>query len=233
MCDIVLKQHRYRSRIHYIGAGVSNLALGKYLFHSAGFDAYGIASDLARVVLTPGGSNTVGPQDQDEQIVLMGLQTSSGRPAGSDEFVVESYGFRTTTTLHSWDLTSKPCAGLQANTCKDLEGCEFDNDQQVCKVPSFGGVRNVDLSSDTTTVDAVIATIAAASVANDGIAVDENTAVGQITIGIPIPEGSDCEALNTAENKASPSFSIFVCGVVEFSRGAREGSNGSGSGNGR
>ena len=82
----------YRSRINYVDeAGSAALAPGRYLIHTSNFDPSGIEPDLPRLSL-PVGTNTVGLQAGTEELWLMALSTSSGFPAGTNDFLVEKVG---------------------------------------------------------------------------------------------------------------------------------------------
>jgi hypothetical protein len=84
----------YRSRINYVDENASAaLTPGRYLFHTSNFDPSGIEPDLPRLSL-PVGFNTVGLQAGTEELWLMALSTSSGYPAGTNDFLVEKVGIQ-------------------------------------------------------------------------------------------------------------------------------------------
>lgn len=84
----------YRSRINYVDeTATAALTPGRYLIHSSNFDPSGIEPALPRVSL-PVGFNTVGLQAGTEELWLMALSTSSGYPAGTNDFLVEKVGIQ-------------------------------------------------------------------------------------------------------------------------------------------
>ena len=54
---------------------------------------------------------TIGEQGVNEEIYLLSLSTSSGRPAGSEEFVVEKFGYVIGSHQSEYLLTALPTTG--------------------------------------------------------------------------------------------------------------------------
>ena len=99
----------YRSRTNFVDeAGSAALAPGKYLFHTSGFDVTGIEPTLGRLTLPSGGPNDAGPQGAAEELWLMALSTSSGFPAGTNEFTVEKVGIKLGGYINTYDLAALP-----------------------------------------------------------------------------------------------------------------------------
>ena len=89
--------------------------LGKYTVFTGNLDPAIIAAiepDAAkRISLSLDAANTLGLQGSDEEIYLLSLSTASGRPAGSEEFVVEKFGYIVGTHQSEYLLTALPTVG--------------------------------------------------------------------------------------------------------------------------
>jgi hypothetical protein len=115
----------FRSRINYSDTVAisqaldpaqdgTNLGLGKYLVHTGNLDVGVLATIepiLPRISLSIDSSTTLGLQGTDEEIYLLSLSTSPNRAAGSEEFVVEKFGYIIGAHQSEYLLTALPTSG--------------------------------------------------------------------------------------------------------------------------
>lgn len=96
----------YRTRRTYVDVPVLQaLTPGRYLIHTAGLNVTNIHTGLPRVSLP---YITTGPNGNDEKLSLMALNTSSGRAAGADEFLVEEMGIFIANSPQTFQMVALP-----------------------------------------------------------------------------------------------------------------------------
>ena len=101
----------YRSRISFDArAEMEALPPGRYLVHRPGANVDAIEPTLTRFELPISDFTTVGPQDDDETIQTISIQTSSNHDAGHNRFIVNKLGYTIRGQRQDFDLVALPQA---------------------------------------------------------------------------------------------------------------------------
>ena len=101
----------YRSRITFDDrAAMEALPPGRYLVHMEGANVDAIEPTLTRFALPISAFTTEGPQESDETIQTISVQSSSGHEAGHNKFIVNKLGYTIRGQRQDFDLVALPQA---------------------------------------------------------------------------------------------------------------------------